>query len=277
MPKQKRSSLNWLEQHLPEGLIVDSAWLGRHGYSTSLRTQYLKAGWLHQPARRVYTRRDAPLSWQQVVISLQTLLEQDLAVGGRTALELQGFAHYLQQQEGAVYLYGQRPPPTWLKNLRASASFAYRNDKKLFRELRVPALPRALTIDPTSKTKRHDTLTLVSWGQWSWPLVLSSPERAVLELLDELPNRESFHQVDMLMEGLSTLSPARLQALLVDCHSVKVKRLFFFFAERHQHAWLRRLDRKAVDLGSGRRRIARDGKFDARHLITVPKDLDGVR
>ena len=51
------------------------------------------------------------------------------------------------------------------------------------------------------------------WGQWDWPLTLSTLERAGLELLDELPERESFHQVDKLMEGLSNLSPRRLQKL----------------------------------------------------------------
>ena len=39
-------------------------------------------------------------------------------------------------------------------------------------------------------------------------MILSSPERAILELLDELPKRESFHQADMLMEGLTNLRPA---------------------------------------------------------------------
>ena len=66
------------------------------------------------------------------------------------------------------------------------------------------------------------------WGQWDWPLTLSAPERAILELLDEVPQRETFHQTDMLMlmEGLRTLSPKRLQKPLVECRSVKVKRLF---------------------------------------------------
>ncbi|OZB19070.1 MAG: hypothetical protein B7X55_04085 [Rhodobacterales bacterium 34-62-10] len=74
------------------------------------------------------------------------------------------------------------------------------------------------------------------------PIRYSSKERAVLELLDELPERESFHQVDALMEGLSDLSPRRLQTLLEACASVKVKRLFLFFADRHRHAWRSRLD-----------------------------------
>ena len=87
------------------------------------------------------------------------------------------------------------------------------------------------------------------WGQWEWPLIMSSPERAILELLDEVPQRETFHQADVLMEGLRNLSPRRLHTLLVDCRNVKVKRLFLWFAERHNHAWLKGLDRKGIDLG----------------------------
>ncbi|WP_246515898.1 type IV toxin-antitoxin system AbiEi family antitoxin domain-containing protein [Bradyrhizobium diversitatis] len=49
-------------------------------------------------------------------------------------------------------------------------------------------------------------------------------ERALLELLKELPNSESFHQADMLVEGLRNLSPRKLQKLLDDCRSVKVKK-----------------------------------------------------
>lgn len=114
------------------------------------------------------------------------------------------------------------------------------------------------------------------WGQWNWPMTCSTPERALLELLDELPKHETFHQVDMLMEGLSSLSPRRLQRVLTACSSVKVKRLFFIFADRHRHAWLKQLDKSAIDLGSGNRVLVKGGKLDRRYRITVPKDLDGV-
>ena len=93
----------------------------------------------------------------------------------------------------------------------------------------------------------------------------------------ELPDHESFHQVDMLMEGLSDLAPRRLQTLLVRCRSVKVKRLFFFFADRHRHGWLKRIDRKAIDLGSGKRMLVKEGRFDPTYQITVPKELEEVR
>jgi hypothetical protein len=81
----------------------------------------------------------------------------------------------------------------------------------------------------------------------------------------------------MLMEGLANLSPKRLQRLLGACRSVKVKRLFFWFADRHQHAWLKKLDRKAVDLGRGKRSLVSGGKLDPTYHITVPGDLDAHR
>ncbi|GEC02236.1 AbiEi antitoxin N-terminal domain-containing protein [Brevundimonas diminuta] len=85
--------LNRLHQELPEGLLVDAAWMEAHGYSSALRSHYVRSGWLSSPARRVYRRSHTPLTWQQVVISLQAVLDYPLTVGGRTALEEQGYAH----------------------------------------------------------------------------------------------------------------------------------------------------------------------------------------
>ena len=96
-------------------------------------------------------------------------------------------------------------------------------------------------------------------------------------MLNELPDRESFHQVDKLFEGLTNLSPRRLTTLLADCQSVKVKRLFVYFASRHQHAWLKRIDIRMIDLGKGKRMLVKGGRLDAATQITVPEDMDGVR
>jgi Transcriptional regulator, AbiEi antitoxin, Type IV TA system/Transcriptional regulator, AbiEi antitoxin N-terminal domain len=275
MTKHIRSSINWLEQHLPEGLLVDAAWLTRQGYSTSLRTQYVASGRLRQPARRVYQRPRGAVSWQQAVVSLQTLLAHDLIVGGRTALELHGFAHFVPQSMSQVYLYGPKPPPKWLADLPCGVDFVYRKDSKLFGEHLASTAPHSLESATGSNTARLDGITSQPWGQWHWPLTLSSPERAILEYLDELPENESFHQADMLMQGLSTLSPNRMQALLADCHNIKVKRLFLFFADRHHHAWLKRIDRKAISLGHGKRMLVKGGRYDTKYRITVPGDLNG--
>jgi hypothetical protein len=257
MAKHSRGKLNRLEHLLPEGLLVDAAWLTKKRYSTSLRSQYVAAGWLAQPTRRVYRRPRGSLQWQQVIISLQMLLNYSLAVGGRSALEMQGYAHYLPQRTKQVHLYGPKRPPVWLDQLRLDVRFHYHNSRRLF-------------------GSNSDALTNLPWGQWNWPLVLSTPERALLELLDELPGRESFHEVDKLVEGLTNLSPQRLQGLLESCRSVKVKRLFFFFADRHAHAWARRIQKKSVDLGKGKRMLVKGGKLDPTYQITVPEDLNGV-
>src|SRR5262245_21119564 len=104
MTEERHTKLNWLQHNLPEGLLADAGWLEAKGYSSSLRHQYVARGWLEQPAHGVYRRPPAKLAalpdegrlrWEQVVISLQFLLDAPVIVGGRTALELQGFAHYL--------------------------------------------------------------------------------------------------------------------------------------------------------------------------------------
>lgn len=281
MTEQNETKLKWLEREVPEGLIVTAGWLGKHGFSSSLRSQYLSAGWLEQPARGVFRRARGNLRWEQVVISLQTLLEFPVVVGGRTALELQGYAHFLSQEQREVHLYGQKPLPGWMDKLPLQSRFIFHKSTRLFRNDPITRGVTSLnwnvrTNESVSADSIHSGLNRMPWGQWDWPLTLSTPERALFELLDELPNKESFHVVDELVEGLASLSPNRLQKLLADCHSVKVKRLFFFFADRHSPAWLKRIDREPVDLGKGDRMLVRGGKFDPVYRITVPEDLNAV-
>ena len=62
--------------------------------------------------------------------------------------------------------------------------------------------------------------------------------------------------------------------LLSDCKSIKVKRLFFWFAERHRFTWLPQIDQTKVNLGKGKRMLVKGGKLDPKYLITVPGDLN---
>lgn len=261
--------LNQLQQ-LPEHALVDAAWLERHGYSSSLRSQYVKSGWLTKIAPRLYRRAREPLSWQQVVMSLQSFMGYPLTVGGRTALEEQGFAHYLGDRR-EVHLYGPNKPPGWLAKLDLDVAFLWHNGARLF-----PDEPLDMFGPPPPSDEMVPGNFMLGPNGATWPLCLSSPERAFLELLDELPDRESFHQVDMLTEGLVNLSPTRLTLLLGQCTSVKVKRLFFFFADRHRHAWRKRLDPRDFDLGSGKRALVPGGRLAKNYDITVPEDMIGA-
>jgi hypothetical protein len=279
---QNQEKLNWLQRSLPEGLVADAAWLEKHGYSRALRKKYVAHGWLDRVARGLY-RRPAPklpedagqenLRWQPVVISLQTLLGWPFTVGGRTALELQGFAHYLSGRHREVHLYGAGKLPGWLLKLKLENQFVLHNADKLFkREVNRPSRSkRAAENDSPQRSYIRQP-----WGQWELPLTMSLPERAILELLDEVPRRETFHQADVLMEGLRNLSPRRLHMLLVACRSIKVKRLFLWFAERHQHAWLKKLDRNDIGLGHGKRMLVKGGTLDPKFNITVPESIDAA-
>ena len=279
MGYEKGEKLNRLQRLLPTGLVVTAAWLNKHNYSSALLRKYVANGWLEQPARGIYRRPAGELLWQHVVISLQSLLETPVFVGGRTALEQQGLSHYVYQSSPReVHLYFAVQPPGWLKKVVLEENLVLHRTKRLFKSTQMLSTgtwnsERQAFLE--TNVTIPDNLSLQSWGQWHWPLVMSKPERAVLELIDEVPENESFHQADMLIEGLRTLSPRRMQALLEECTSVKVKRLFLWFAERHQPPWLDELNLEHIDLGSGKRSLAPGGKLDHKYLITVPGDMHG--
>jgi hypothetical protein len=42
-------------------------------------------------------------------------------------------------------------------------------------------------------------------------------------------------------------------------------------------AWLKRIDRAAVDLGKGKRMLVKGGKLERAYQITVPGNLDAVQ
>lgn len=277
MSAQKGSKLNQLERALPEGLLVDASWLERRGYYRSQRSQYVSAGWLEQPARGVFCRPRGVVSWQQVVISLQTLLEFPVSVGGRSALELQGYAHYLPQTQETIHLYGDKKLPAWVSKLDIEQEFTFHNRLRYLPEVKLPPQALSLTEHLSESEALDGALRIERWGQWKWPLMMSMPERAYLELLDELPHKETFHMADVIMEGLVNVSPRRMQSLLEACTSVKVKRLFFFFAERHRHGWLAHINSEKVDLGKGKRLLVKGGKLDTKHQITVPEEFYGIQ
>ncbi|HXC95391.1 MAG TPA: type IV toxin-antitoxin system AbiEi family antitoxin domain-containing protein [Edaphobacter sp.] len=274
MDARRSSRLNHLLQSLPEGFLADSAWLQAQGLTRSSIRDYVDRSWLERIAPRVYRRPGqtlkASLRWDVVVISLQKVMHKPLHVGGRTAVELSGYAHYLEAGETSqVYLYGSGLP-SWLAKLPVSAQFETRSSG-LFANSNTGV--EAKRYDPRSREASGASKDAESMGPWEWSLTMSTPERAILEMMDELPRHESFHQVDVVMEGLANLRPQLLGKLLQECTSVKVKRLFLWYADRHGHAWFKHLDPASVDLGKGKRQLVSQGHFDSRYQITLPTEL----
>ena len=94
-----------------------------------------------------------------------------------------------------------------------------------------------------------------------------------MECLHLAPQYYDITDLYYVMEMLSILPPKNVQRLLEECRSVKVKRLFLFMAEKAHHAWFEALDLDKVDLGSGKRVIAKGGVYDKKYQITIPAEL----
>lgn len=264
MDAERSQNLKRLLDAVPAGYLVDASWLVSQGFAYESFRDYVRRGWLDRVAQGVFRRPtpktpDATMSetidWKTCILSMQHIMGHDLHVGGMTALAEQGHIHYLRLGEGVpVWVYGDKTP-NWLVKLPSNAAIETRT--------------RALFADPS--------LGLVAGSRqglpWDWTMTMSSPERAVLEVMDELPDHESFHNLDMAFESLTTLRPRLLSDLLASCRKIKVRRLFFVFADRHGHPWSKRLDPKAFDLGRGDRALVKGGKIHPRYRIVVPEDF----
>ncbi len=271
----KKESKNLkVEEVVQEGMLVTPASLMKKGVSRSLINNWRRSGQLVDAAHGVYRRPGPPLKWQAVVYSLQCMDEFDPVIGGLTALEMQGFGHYLNMSaKQTVHLYHRKRMPHWLAKIKTNAEFLSHPDTLLTGAKGLSSVewhPEKGVIrnnDPMSGLKSEP------WGNWDWPITLSTPERALLEVLDDLPQTVAFETADALMQGMVNLSPTRLERLLHNCSSIKVRRLFFWFAERQNHAWLKRLSAEQFDLGHGKRMLVKGGILDKKYQITVPQSL----
>jgi len=279
MSLQKKSLLNQLQRDLPEGLVATSAWLRKKGYSNQLISKYVAGAWLESPARSAYRRPGPPLKWQQVVASLQMLSNLPLHVGGKTALVHRGLGHYAQLGGvETIRLYGPSGLPGWVRHLPVKERFVIFNDA-MFDLDRVWRNESGQLVDEHDKPVNADNLgelglNQFTWGSYDWWLIYSSEERAIFEMLQNVPDSESVYEAYVLFQGLVTLRPERVSRLLAACRSVKVKRLFLAFATRYQHAWFKHVKTANLDLGKGKRMLVRGGKLDAKFQITLPVDLD---
>lgn len=241
---------------LPEAQVVDRAWLQERGFSRPRVDAFVRSGSLQAVARGAYRRPGPPLKWQHLVYSLQEL-GLDLHVGGLSALQEQGLSHYLPMgRTSVIQLYGKDAPPGWLAKMEGDFTFTF-HKLKLFE-----SLPEGAMVNKP-------------FGHWDWAIHYATPELALLELAADVKTKADFIRLDSLFESAVNLRPVLLQSLLMVCTQVKAKRLFLWFAERHEHAWFKALSIDMVELGSGKRMIVAGGVLDRRYQITVPKEMVG--
>ncbi len=193
-----------------------------------------------------------------MLLSLQRVLKHDVHLGGVSALDLAGYYHYLGLGgPQRVHFYGT--VPAWLNRLPTPTEIVTHR-RSLFGD------------DPTgiADSDRDVRAPREAVNVWRWPIRASSPERAILEALDGLRNQFGFDNLDKMFGSLTAMRPRELMTLLTVCRSIKVRRLFFVFADRHRHPWRKHLDTSAIDFGSGPRALVDGGRIHPTYRIYVP-------
>ncbi len=245
------SKLNQILAQWPQNSLITTEWLEEKGVSRQLANSYIKSSWLARFGSGAYKRPNDEISWAGGLYTLQNLNDLPVHVGGKTAIEVQGYSHYMRksaQQKVTLWKTPKLRLPAWFTNHGWKVDIQVRS-ANLFDEG-----------EPALTVKDIESL----------PVYTSVPEQAILEYLYDIPKFEGFDEASYIMEGLTSLRPRVLQSLLERCRSIKVKRLFLYLAEYYAHPWFKRLDLSNVDLGSGKREIIKGGKLDKKYEIVVP-------
>ncbi|MBU1086589.1 MAG: type IV toxin-antitoxin system AbiEi family antitoxin [Candidatus Omnitrophica bacterium] len=254
MDRQNRSILNNLLRSWPRNTVAVSTWLNDHGVYRQLAGTYVKSGWIERIGQGAFKRSGESLDWSGGLYTLQRQLNMSVHPAGKTALELHGGAHYLPAnlKQAKIVLFGAKNEklPRWFKNYKWEAVVRY---------------------VMTGLFGENTELGLTTFNFGNYEIKISSAERAVVELCYDVPIRESFDELDQIMSGLTTLRPRMVQELLEKCGSVKAKRLFMYLAEKHNHAWVKKLNPEKVNFGTGKRSLCNDGHYDSKYKIVVSR------
>lgn len=220
---------------LPRGAPISVDRLTSQGIPAKAVVRLVSAGWLHRLARGVYLLpgdkldRDATLSWLAERI-------QGLHVGGNTALDWRGVRHNISMRE-VLSLWGEVPAemPVWF-----SAQFPCHYQS----------------------TRLFDASLPAGTGVGSLPfgggkVMVSAPERALLELLSDAGKRQSLEETTNLLENTHALRRDVLDELMAHLTRIKVARLADKLSASLQLPWSDIASKHSRRLGGGKRWVVR--------------------
>lgn len=230
MATTTKSKLNALYTLLAAGSPITSAQLTSMGISADLAVHYARSGWLKRLARGVYYRPGETLLLHPSLVVLERQIA-GIHVGGKTALDWYGVRQYVSQQ-AVLHLYGwvtARLPDWFVRHFPAEY-----HRKRLFDE----APEQMLGVDRFENRNGAPQV--------------STPERALLELLDEVGVRQPLQEAREIAEGTYSLRAEVLMDLLKRCTSVKTVRLCLSLGRELLLPWAGKLDAAALPRGSAR-------------------------
>ncbi|MGF6818925.1 hypothetical protein OKW33_005819 [Paraburkholderia atlantica] len=226
-----RTSVQRLLQETQRGHPLDSEMLRDMSVSAALAHDLVKAGWLQRLSRGAYlVTGDVPT--RDGTIAFLSRRVPGMHVAGKTALSWQGVRHNIAFRERVV-LWGQKPYafPDWIgEHLLYSYQTTTLFDEEFRYEEGLKPLPAG---DPA--------------------VLVSIPERALLELASDVGKGQTMEEATNLMVGLRNIRPHVLDNFLNHCTRVKVAVLVRDFGADAGFSWARDLQRHIDRLSQGKR------------------------
>lgn len=226
---------------------MPTAWLQERGFNAKQVARLAQDGWLVRLGHGVYILPGDQLN-RDASIACLTRSMPGLHVAGKTALAWRGVRHNLAIKERLI-LWGDKASrlPTWF-----TTAF--------------PANYQAIQLfDPPLDP--HVGVAPLPGGRPDVPV--STPERALLELLSDVGKGQGLEEARHLVEGTRTVRPSVLDELLSHLKRIKVARLAHALAEELELPWVDMARRHSERLGGGSRWVSTT-KFGERLNLKRP-------
>ena len=213
------------------GKPLDTEDLAGLGIYPELAYRYVKSGWLERLGRGVFMFAGDQM---QLDPCLEFLGRRTpgLHVGGKTALAWMGLRHNVAFRE-TLCLWGPRQTklPPWFTQRFPS--------RYTTRELFSAALPKGFALNPRPESPGG--------------VVVSDPERGLLEMLSEVGVHQGIEEARNIMEMASALRMEVLRPLLDCCRQIKAIRLCVSWSKELGLPWAEEVAKSfAARIGNSR-------------------------
>lgn len=223
--------LKLLQSAHRRGKPLDTKDLAGLGIYPELAYRYVKSGWLERLGRGVFMFAGDQMQLDPCLefLGRRTL---GLHVGGKTALAWMGLRHNVAFRE-TLCLWGPRQTslPPWFTQRFPS--------RHTTRELFRAALPKGFALNPRPESPGG--------------VVVSDPERALLEMLSEVGVHQGIEEARNIMEMASSLRMEVLRPILECCRQIKAIRLCVSWSKELGLPWAEEVAKSsAARIGNSR-------------------------
>lgn len=219
---------------LPRGTPLTTATLSKQGIQAKHAARLAATGWLQRLGHGVYVLPGDKLDRDASLAALAQL-SPGLHVGAKTALAWRGVRHNLGTGP-VMTLWGEKSltlPGWFVKSFPARYQVTHLFDA---------AMPADLGLAPVP-AGRSDVL-------------VSTPERAMLELLSDVGKQQGLEEARNLLEAIRTPRMPVLEQLFSHLTRIKVVRLAADLAEDLDLPWMEMALRHSQRLGGGSRWVS---------------------